>query len=101
MVRWPGKIKAGTVSNEIVSHLDWLPTMAAAAGDPHIKEKLLGGCTAGHKTFKVHLDGQNVLPHLTGKEAHSPRKDELPPLQKAASFTVDQVLETLTAGHGK
>ena len=75
MVRWPGKIKAGTVSNEIMSHLDWLPTLAAAAGDPHIKEKLLGGLTAGHKHFKVHLDGYNMLPHLTGKEVKNPRKE--------------------------
>jgi arylsulfatase len=191
MVRWPGKIKAGTVCNQIVSHLDWLPTLAAAAGDPHIKEKLLGGHTAGHKTFKVHLDGFNALPFLTGKEAKSPRNEffyfsddgdllamrydnwkltfmeqrsrgtlqvwaepftslripklcnlrtdpferadfdsntyydwfidhaflvvpaqelvgkflstfrEFPPRQKAASFTIDQVLEKLTAGHGK
>jgi arylsulfatase len=190
MVRWPGKIKAGSVCNEIVSHLDWLPTLAAAAGDPHIKEKLLGGHTAGHKVFKVHLDGYNLLPLVTGKEAKNPRKEyfyfsddgnllavrydnwkltfmeqrcrgtcqvwaepftplrlpkicnlrtdpfesadydsntywdwlldhaflvvptqevvgrflatfrEFPPRQKAASFTIDQVLETLTAGHG-
>jgi arylsulfatase len=190
MVRWPGKIKAGSVSNEMVSHLDWLPTLAAAAGDPHIKEKLLGGYTAGHKTFKVHLDGHNVLPYLTGKESKSPRNSffyfsddgdllalrydnwkmvfmeqrcrgtlqvwaepftslrvpklfnlrtdpfehadsdsntyfdwfldhsflvvpaqevvskflatfrEFPPRQKAASFTIDQVMEKLTAGHG-
>jgi len=47
MIRWPGKIKPGSVSNEIVSLLDALPTILAAAGDPHIKEKLLGGYTAG------------------------------------------------------
>jgi hypothetical protein len=75
MVRWPGKIKPGTVCNDIVSHLDWLPTIVAAAGDPHIKEKLMGGHVAGHKTFKVHLDGYNLLPYLTGKEAASPRKE--------------------------
>jgi len=73
MIRWPNKIKAGSVCNEIVSHLDWLPTLLAAAGDTHMKEKLLGGYTGGHKTFKVHLDGYNVLPFLTGKEPHSPR----------------------------
>jgi arylsulfatase A-like enzyme len=190
MVRWTGRIKAGTVSTEIMSHLDWLPTFAAAAGEPHIKEKLLGGHTAGHKTFKVHLDGYNTLPYLTGKEAKSARKEffyfsddgdflaarfdnwkmtfmeqrcrgtlqvwaepftrlrvpkignlrtdpyeradydsntywdwvldhaflcvptqeivarflatfrEFPPRQKAASFTIDQALEQLTAGHG-
>lgn len=73
MVRWPGKIKAGSVSNEIVSHLDWLPTFAAMAGAPDISEKLLTGHQIGSKTFKVHLDGYNLLPYLTGKEQSSPR----------------------------
>ena len=67
MVRWPGKIKAGTVSNEIFSGLDWLPTFMAAVGEPDIKEKLLKGHQAAGKTFKVHLDGYNQLPYLTGK----------------------------------
>ena len=75
MVRWPGKIKPGSVSNEIVSHMDWLPTILAAAGEPNIKEKLLKGHKAGNKTFKVHLDGYNLLPHLTGAEKNSPRKE--------------------------
>jgi arylsulfatase len=75
LARWPGKIAAGSLCNQLVSHLDWLPTILAAAGDPHIKEKLLGGHTAGHKTFKVHLDGYNVLPFITGKEANSPRQE--------------------------
>ena len=73
MVRWPGKIKAGSVSNEIVSHMDWLPTFLAAAGEPNIAEKLKKGHTAGKKTFKVHLDGYNLLPYLTGQEPQSPR----------------------------
>jgi arylsulfatase A-like enzyme len=73
MVRWPGKIKPGSVSNEIVSHMDWLPTFLAAAGDPEIKDKLLKGHTAGKKTFKVHLDGDSLLPYLTGQESKSPR----------------------------
>jgi arylsulfatase len=73
MVRWPGKIQPGTVSNEIVSHMDWLPTFLAVAGEPDIKEKLLKGHQAGNKTFKVHLDGYNLLPYLTGQEAKSPR----------------------------
>jgi arylsulfatase len=73
MVRWPGKIKPGSVSNEIVSHMDWLPTFLAAAGEPEIKEKLLKGHTAGKKTFKVHLDGDNLLHYLTGHAAKSPR----------------------------
>src|SRR5215471_172634 len=75
MIRWPGKIKVGSVSNEIVSSLDLMPTILAAAGDPHVKEKLLGGHTAGRKTFKVHLDGYNILPYLTGKEQKSPRQE--------------------------
>ena len=74
MVRFPGKIKAGSVSNEIVSHLDWLPTLLAAAGEPDITEKLKKGHKVGNKTFKVHLDGYNLVPYLTGKEEKSPRK---------------------------
>jgi arylsulfatase A-like enzyme len=75
MVRWPGKIKPGSVSNEIMSHMDWLPTLLAAAGEPDIKEKLLKGHSAGKMTYKVHLDGYNFLPYLTGKVKEGPRKD--------------------------
>ena len=75
MVRWPGRIKPGSISNEIISHLDWLPTSLAMAGDPDIKQKLLKGYTAGKKTFKVHLDGYNLLPYLTESEKKSPRKE--------------------------
>jgi arylsulfatase A-like enzyme len=74
MIRFPGKIKAGSVSNEIVSHLDWLPTFLAAAGEPDIVEKCKKGHKVGNKTFKVHLDGYNLIPHLTGKDPKSPRK---------------------------
>ncbi len=73
MVKWPGKIEAGSVSNEIVSHLDWLPTLLALAGDDKITEKLLAGYQAGEKKFKVHLDGFNLLPYLTGAVKKSPR----------------------------
>ncbi|RJG05744.1 arylsulfatase [Noviherbaspirillum cavernae] len=73
VVRWPGKIPAGEVSNEIVQHHDWLPTFLAAAGEPEIVEKLKKGHKAGDKTFKVHIDGYNLLPYLTGKEKSSPR----------------------------
>jgi arylsulfatase len=73
MVRWPGKIKAGTVSNEIMSNLDWAPTLLAAAGEPDVKEKLLKGHKAAGKKFKVHLDGYNFLPYLTGQEETAPR----------------------------
>ncbi|HXC96707.1 MAG TPA: arylsulfatase [Edaphobacter sp.] len=74
LVRWPGKIKAGSISNDIVQHHDWLPTFVAMAGDPDIVEKLKKGYKAGDKTFKVHIDGFNLLPYLTGKEKASPRK---------------------------
>ena len=72
-VRWPGKFKAGTVINGIVSHQDWLPTLLAAAGEPGIKERLLKGHKAGDKTFKVHIDGFNMLPYLAGELKESPR----------------------------
>ncbi|HNP59729.1 MAG TPA: arylsulfatase [Nitrospirales bacterium] len=75
MVRWPGKIQPGSVSNEIMHHMDWLPTFAAIAGDSDIKEKLLKGHQAGNKTFKVHLDGYNFLPYLTGKEKKGSRDE--------------------------
>lgn len=75
MVRWPGKIKAGRVSNQIMSHLDWMPTLVAAAGDPDIKDKLLKGYTVGKKTFKVHLDGYNQLAFLTGENEKSAREE--------------------------
>jgi arylsulfatase A-like enzyme len=75
MVRWPGKIKAGSVSNQMISHMDWLPTILAAAGEPAIKDKLLQGHQAGDKTFKVHLDGYNQLPFLTSEVDKSPREE--------------------------
>jgi arylsulfatase len=75
MVRWPGKIKAGQVSNEIMAHLDWMPTLVAAAGDPNLKADLLKGKQVGSKNSKLHLDGYNFLPYLTGKEEKSPRRE--------------------------
>lgn len=77
MVRWPGKIRAGSVSNVITAHLDWFPTLLAAAGQPDVKEKLLKGLKVGDKTFKVHLDGYNFLPYFTSREIKSPRNDFL------------------------
>jgi arylsulfatase A-like enzyme len=74
LARWPGKIPAGVVSNEIIQHHDWLPTFLAMAGEPDIVEKLKKGHKAGDKTFKVHIDGYNLLPYLTGKEKKSPRE---------------------------
>jgi arylsulfatase len=73
-LRWPGKIKAGSVLNGIVSHQDWLPTLLAAAGEPEISAKLLKGHKVGDKTFNVHIDGLNMLPYLTGEVKESPRK---------------------------
>jgi arylsulfatase len=75
LVRWPGHIEAGAVSNEIVSGMDWLPTFLAAAGNPKIKEELLKGKRAGDRTYKVHLDGYNILPMLTGEVEKSPRHE--------------------------
>ncbi len=74
LVRWLGKIPAGVVSNEIVQHHDWLPTFLAAAGEPDVVEKLLRGHEAAGKTFKVHIDGYNLLPYLTGQVSKSPRQ---------------------------
>ena len=74
IVRWPGKIEAGSISNEIIQHHDWLPTLLAAAGDPDIVEKLKSGHQAGDKHFRVHIDGYNLLPYLTGEVDTSPRQ---------------------------
>jgi len=74
IVRWPGKIAAGTVSNGIVQHHDWLPTFLAMAGEPDIVEKVKKGVEAIGRTYKNHIDGMNLLPFLTGKEMESPRK---------------------------
>jgi len=76
-IRWPDHIKPGSVSNEIVSGLDWMPTLVAAAGDPDVKQKLLKGYKTGGMTYKVHLDGYNILPYLTGQEPKSPRREFL------------------------
>ena len=74
MIRWPGHIPGGVVSNEIVQHHDWLPTFLAAAGDPDVVDDLKAGKQVGDRTFKVHIDGYNLLPYLTGAEDSSPRK---------------------------
>jgi arylsulfatase A-like enzyme len=68
LVRWPGKIPAGSISNEIIQHHDWLPTFLAMAGEPDIVEKCKKGHQAGNKRFTVHLDGFNLAPYLTGRK---------------------------------
>jgi arylsulfatase len=72
-MRWPGKIKAGSVLNGIVSHIDMFPTLLAAAGNPDVKKQLLDGCTVGGKAYHVHLDGYNQIPYLTGEAKESAR----------------------------
>jgi len=74
MIRWPGKIKPGTVSNEIMSHLDWMPTLLAAAGAPDVPQQLLSGYKVADMTYKVHLDGYNFVPYLTGQAPKGPRE---------------------------
>ncbi len=74
-VRWPGHIKPGSYSNEIAHHMDWMPTLVAAAGMDDVKEKLLKGYKANGRDYKVHLDGYNILPLLTGKSDKSPRHE--------------------------
>ena len=75
MIRWPGHIKEGEISNEIFSGLDWFPTLLAAAGNTEIKDQLLKGTNIGGKTFKVHLDGYNQLPYLTGQQPKGARNE--------------------------
>jgi arylsulfatase len=74
LVRWPGRIAAGAISNEIMQHHDWLPTFMAMAGDPDVVNKLKQGYQAIGRTYKNHIDGFNLLPYLTGQEEKSPRK---------------------------
>jgi arylsulfatase len=75
LIRWPGHIAAGSVANGIISHMDWMPTLLSAAGDPDVKTKLLTGHEAAGKTFRVHLDGYDQLPYLTGQVADSARTE--------------------------
>ncbi len=93
-LRWPAKFRAGTVLNGIVCHQDMLPTLLAAAGEPNIKDKLLQGYRAAEKTYKVHIDGENMLPYLMGEAADSPRK-------KFAYFSDDGDLLALRLGDWK
>jgi len=94
MVRWPGHIKPGEVSTEMFSGLDWFPTLLAVAGDTDIKERLLKGTPVGGTTFKVHLDGYNQLPYLTGQQPKSARNE-------FAYFNDDGVLVAYRLGDWK
>jgi arylsulfatase len=75
LVRWPGVIKPGTVYNDIISQEDWMPTLVAAAGEPDVVEKLKKGYKANGKTFKIHADGYNFLPYLSGETKKGPREE--------------------------
>jgi arylsulfatase A-like enzyme len=77
LMRWPGVIKPGTIVNDICAHEDFMPTFAAANGEPQLVEKLTQGTTLNGKTFKVHLDGYNLLPFLKGEVKESPREEFL------------------------
>jgi arylsulfatase len=67
ILRWPGHVPSGRIENGLISGLDWFPTFVAIAGDPNIKEALLRGKYLGDRTYRVHLDGYNQLPLITGK----------------------------------
>jgi arylsulfatase len=93
-IRWPGHVKPGSVSNEIFSGLDWFPTLLAAAGDADIKDRLLKGAPIGNETFKVHLDGYNQLPYLTGQQPKGARTE-------FAYFNDDSVMVAFRHGDWK
>jgi arylsulfatase len=76
-IRWPGVIKPGTVYSDMFAHEDLIPTFAAAAGEPDLVEKVKKGYEAGGKTFKVHLDGYNLIPFFSSEVTESPRKEFL------------------------
>ena len=76
-IRWPGVIKPGTVINDMAAHEDMLPTLMAAVGEPNVKEELLKGKKVGDRTYKVHLDGYNLLPALKGETDKWPRESFL------------------------
>ncbi len=77
LIRWPGVIKPGTIVNDVCAHEDFIPTFAAAAGEPDLVAKVLKGHTLNGKNFKVHLDGVNLLPFLKGDVKELPRQEFL------------------------
>ena len=106
LIRWPGKIKAGSVSNDIIQHHDWLPTLLAAAGDPDVSDKLKKGYKVGATTeYKVHIDGFNLMPYLMGEVEHSPRRgffyfnDDAQLVGDALRELEDRVRRTALPGH--
>jgi arylsulfatase len=76
-IRWPGVIQPGTTYNDLFAHEDMLPTLAAAAGDTSVVERCMKGCQAAGRSFKVHLDGYNLLPFFKGEVKEPPRKEFL------------------------
>jgi arylsulfatase A-like enzyme len=76
-IRWPGVVEPGTVYNDMFAHEDLLPTFAAAAGDPDVVARCMQSCQSGSKSFKVHLDGYNLMPFFKGEEQESPRREFL------------------------
>lgn len=77
LIRWPGVISPGTIYNDFFMHEDFIPTFAAAAGDPNLVDEVAKGYTIGDKTFKVHLDGHNLLPYFSGQTTNSPDRNFL------------------------
>lgn len=75
IVKWPGVIEPGSVTNEIMHHMDWFPTLSAIIGNEDIKEELKDGRSLNNKDFKVHLDGYNFVPYFKGEVAEGPRKE--------------------------
>jgi arylsulfatase len=94
MARWPGRIPAGGISNQVMSHLDWVPTLMAAAGEENVAGQLKQGKRVGARTFKVHLDGYDFLPYLTGQADAGPR-------QEFFYFSDDGLLTGLRVGDWK
>jgi arylsulfatase len=74
VIRWPGIIKPGTIVNDMCAHEDFIPTFAAAAGEADIVNKVKKGHKMGSRTFKVHLDGHNLMPFFKGEDKESPRE---------------------------
>src|SRR5262249_4146952 len=77
LIRWPGVIKPGTIYNDMFAHGDFIPTFAAAAGYPDVVAQCMKGCSLGGKSFKVHLDGYDLMPFFKGEVKESPRQEFL------------------------